>query len=623
MKTIILINQRLFSGIFLLIGILFLFSCSKSDMINFKTIDKIPKIQPDYSNITIPPNIAPLNFYIDEDGTKYYVKIYSKNGIGIIIKSKDSGIKIPIKQWKKLLKQNTNNTLFIDIHIMRNNIWFKYNTIKNQIADDPIDNYIVYRLIYPQFYIKNRMDIYQRNIENYSKKRIITQKEGCFNCHTFYQYRPDKFLVQARIYKKNYLLLNYNNKISLITPRLKRPGSAYLSWHPSGDMFAVSTDMGVFVWNFIAGKGAEEVLEYTDTDADMAIYNIETNTVTTTRDIAKKERMETHPAWTPDGKYLYFLSAPRVPKEEYDKVKYDLMRIRYNIDTDKWGTLETVISSKENGMGCTFPRFSPDGKYLLFCMTDRGSFSILRKSTDLYLMDMKTNQYRRLEINSDRTDSYHAWSSNSRWISFVSKRGDAIFGKVYISYFDSTGRTHKQFLLPQKDPYFYDTFAKTYHRVEFLSEPVNMSLPYLNKIISDTSKIIIANVDNKIDGITKATPKVTLDKDSESEKKTIKSVSMLKKRTQESDTIFKKGIEYHKKGQTAKAEEVFKKTIQINPYHTRSHYMLALYYTKQKKYTLAIKHCDLAMEYGADFPDEYLEVLKPYRNDVEQIHEIR
>jgi dipeptidyl aminopeptidase/acylaminoacyl peptidase len=251
-------------------------------------------------------------------------------------------------------------------------------------------------------------------------------------------------------------------------------------------------DTKVSVFPFVAGRGAEEVLEYTDLDGDLAVYNIQRNTLSTTLGISRKDRMETQPAWSPDGKFLYFVSCPVVSKNEFMKVQYDLQRIGYDAVHDAWGEVETLVSAKETGLGCTFPAVSPDGKYLLFCMTDRGSFSIVRQGTDLYLMNVADKTYKKLEINSDQSDSYHAWSSNGRWIVFTSKRTDGIFGKLFISYFDNEGIAHKPFILPQQDPRFYENFTKSFQRAEFTTTPFK-DPAYLNEIIDDTGKIITAS----------------------------------------------------------------------------------------------------------------------------------
>jgi hypothetical protein len=90
-------------------------------------------------------------------------------------------------------------------------------------------------------------------------------------------------------------------------------------------------------------------------------------------------------------------------------------------------------------------------------------------------MDLKTRQYKRLDVNSPRCDSWHCWSSNSRWIAFASKRRDGVFARIYFSYVDEQGRVHKPVLLPQKDPTFYDRFIRTYNAPELARTPAPAS----------------------------------------------------------------------------------------------------------------------------------------------------
>jgi hypothetical protein len=451
-----------------------------------------PTIRPDYSNSVIPPNIAPLNFTIADSGEGFSVVISSVKGPSISLVSSSPEITIPPRKWRRLLEQNTGSELKFQIFIKRNGRWYSFSPITNRIAPEAIDRYITYRKSYPQFYMKDRLEILQRDLESFDEEIILSPKTGCFNCHTFYRHSTDKFLFQARFYGKNYLLLHDQGRTSLITPVLRRPGSSYASWHPNGNLIAFATDAKVSVSVFAAGKGAEEVLEYTDLDGDLAIYNIRDNTMSTTAAISRKDRVENQPAWSPDGKFLYFLSAPMVPKKDFVKVQYDLRRIGYDAGLDTWGEVETLVSATETGRGASFPAPSPDGRFLLFCMTDRGSFSIVRQSTDLYLMDLEKKSFRKLAINSDHSDSYHAWSSNSRWIVFTSKRSDGIFGKLFLSYFDSDGIAHNPILLPQQDPRFYESFTKSFQRAEFTTEPFKVSPADLNEVIGDTSKIMTA-----------------------------------------------------------------------------------------------------------------------------------
>ena len=103
-----------------------------------------------------------------------------------------------------------------------------------------------------------------------------------------------------------------------------------------------------------------------------------------------------------------------------------------------------------------------------------------------------------LRVNSNRSESWHAWSSNGRWIVFASKRRDGLFGRLYISYVDADGRTRKPFLLPQEDPAFYDSFLKTYNVPEMIKEPVQIHWRHLLEAALDQSGTLQASLDPNV-----------------------------------------------------------------------------------------------------------------------------
>ena len=127
-----------------------------------------------------------------------------------------------------------------------------------------------------------------------------------------------------------------------------------------------------------------------DRESDLALYHADSNTVTTTPNISKPDRLETFPTWSPDGRYLYFCSTDPLPLERYKEVRYDLMRIRYDADSGRWGEVEPVLLAKDTGLSIAEPRISPDGRWVLFCMSDYGSFPVYQPSSDLYLLDLET-----------------------------------------------------------------------------------------------------------------------------------------------------------------------------------------------------------------------------------------
>ncbi len=455
-------------------------------------VDRDAKIRPDYTDTVIPPNIAPLNFIILEPGSKYLVKIHSANGKAFSVSSGSGKIKISVSRWRSLLKANRGGQLFFDIFVKdERGRWSRYPRIENTIAKEDIDSHIAYRLIKPIYNYWRSIGVYQRNLESYKESLILhgrSFKNGCVNCHTFLNNSPDSMFIATRTgdYGSAAICVN-DGKVEKVGTKF-----GYTSWHPSGRLAAFSIN-NVRQFFHTAGMETRDVV---DLDAAMAYYSIEEKQVKTSPEMSEKDRLESYPTWTPDGKYLYFCSAPilwedrhKLPPKDYDLVKYELRRVSYDIQTDQWGQPETVLSTDETGLSILLPRVSPDGRFLLFCMCKYGCFPVYQPSSDLYVMDLQTGDYRRLEINSEYSESWHSWSSNSRWIAFSSKRRGGLFTRTYLSYVDQNGKAYKPFIMPQKDPTFYDSFLKTYSVPELITGPVKVSHKVLGRAARSPHKI--------------------------------------------------------------------------------------------------------------------------------------
>lgn len=477
-------------------------------------VDRLPVIDPDYTQIVIPPNIAPLNFAIKEKGEAFLVSISGENGNSIQIEEKEPVIHIPLKSWKKLLAANTDGEVQYRIYVRDKGDWKQYLSFSNDVASDKIDSRLYYRLIEPQFNYWREMGIYARNLENFDETCFMHNRlteNNCMNCHTFFQNRPDRMLFHMRAGEASGTYLFRENKLVKINTSTDfNKAGAYATWHPSGEFITFSVNK---LTQFFHAKG--EIRDVMDWASDLICYHIATNTVSTFPSIASLNRSETFPAWSHDGRYLYFCSAPKleafVTKEEdlkYRQIRYDLMRIEFFLDTGEWGPLEMVVDSDELKKSITMPRPSPDGNFLVFCTADYGNFPIFRSEADLYMLDIKSGQTRRLETNSDRADTFHSWSSNSRWMVFSSKRRDGLRARPYFTFVDETGTVSKPFLLPQKDPGFYLTFFKTYNRPELVTGPVDLRWQDILKTAYDAESEIKANLDPKVkvDRTTGATP---------------------------------------------------------------------------------------------------------------------
>ena len=503
-----------------LIAVSLLYACSdrRAPITEYSSIDRPAKVQPDYAGSVIPPNIAPLNFIIQQEGAGYFVRIYSEKGNPIEIFSKRPTIVIPKRPWHELLDLNRGRQLNVDVYVEsgagassskgENIGWFRFQPLTARIAHEDIDTFLVYRKIRPGHVTWRDMGIYQRNLSNFSETVILDNgyfKHGCVNCHTFCGNRAEKMLIGIRsaVYGSSALLVE-GDKVQKIGTKF-----GYTSWHPSGRVAAFSVNKVRQLFH----SAASEVRDVMDFDSVMAYYNVDSKTVKTTPNLARKDRLETYPNWSADGRYLYFCSAPMtwsdktVVPESYDQIKYDLVRASYNIDRDQWGPLESVLLAEDTSLSILLPRISPDGRWLLFCMCDYGCFPVYRQSSDLYMIDLEAAKqtgdfsYERLDINSSESESWHSFSSNSRWIVFSSKRGSGVFTRTYIAYVDKSGKVHKPIRLPQKDPAYYDSCLWTYSVPELVIEPVRVTREKLGRVVRSSEKTSVKMP------ITMATPK--------------------------------------------------------------------------------------------------------------------
>jgi hypothetical protein len=359
--------------------------------------------------------------------------------------------------------------------------------------------------------IRGRLGIYQRDLRSFDEKLVLDNrryKSGCVNCHVFCSNRPDKALMDVRTSKQG-------DKTLLIGPEtVDKLGVklGYAAWHPSGKLAAYSIN-GLSLFFHTA---RDEVRDMFELDSALAYFVVDSKTVRTSPAISRKDRLETWPTWSADGRYLYFCSAPvlktdqtKVPPDGYKEVKYSLVRISYDLESDKWGEVETVLSAQDTGLSILMLRTSPDGRWLMFCMCEYGVFPTWQPSSDLYIMDLKAAEktgryeYRRLDINSGKSESWHSWSSNSRWIVFSSKREHGSFTRSYISYVDETGKAYKPLIVPQKDPEFYCYCPETFNTPEFVTGPIAVTGERLARVVRGSAEVYVEMP------ITMATPKTS------------------------------------------------------------------------------------------------------------------
>ncbi|MGC1391232.1 MAG: cytochrome C biosynthesis protein [Bacteroidales bacterium] len=471
-------KSKFFKKLIYLIALpLLLYGCGNKPQGDIAISKLAPNLEPDYSGIIIPPNIAPLNFIIKEKGKTYFVKITSGRGTGIELSSGNGKIKIPQKKWRKMLLLNAGKNIKIDVFSKDpGGKWLKYKTIINRIASEPIDPYLYYRLLYPGYESWAELSINRRSLEDFKSKSLIENSivdENCVNCHSFNNGKTDDFLFHMRgtLGGTYFYSQGKFKKINLKTKEMKN-GAVYPRWHPSGRFVAFSSNK--IIQRFHAADNKK--VEVSDLESSLVLYDVVKNEMMNIELAGKEKFMDTYPEWSPDGKYLYFCRAAQIgEKYDFKDIKYNLYRVLFDIDKRIFGDVEMIFDAAQINKSIAFPRISPNGKFLILTLFDYGCFPIWHKEADLYSINLENFKAERLDLNSDYSDSYHSWSSNGKWLIFSSKRGDGLTARPYISYMEDNGTSDKPFILPQEDPEFYKGFLKSFNIPEFSTEKIDMN----------------------------------------------------------------------------------------------------------------------------------------------------
>jgi Tol biopolymer transport system component len=479
------------SIILLAAGFIFLASCYRLPD-RFSAAEELPDIFPDIAGVSIPVNIAPLNFRLDSKPRKTLVTLEGRNSI-----MKTGGknkIRFRVKKWHKFLEQNKGGEILFTVYTKNATGWERHLPFSIFVKELPADPYLVYRRIAPGYESWSRMGIYQRNISNFDEDVVLDNRMltgNCMNCHSFSNHNPEMMMLHLRGKIAGTLIARDGDVIKIDTrTKETKYNCVYPYWHPSGRYIAFSVNNISQVFHSVK----EKRIEVMDSESDLVVYDINSNVLIRSRLVSSEDSFETFPAFSADGRELYFCSARKENMPSgYDNVRYSLCKTDFDPDSGTFGRkTDTLISEASTGKSISFPRASPDGKYLMFTMSDYGNFSIWHKEADLYLLDLSSGSYHPLDAaNSGDTESYHSWSSGSRWFVFSSRRIDGLYTRLYLSFLNEDGTATKPFLLPQKDPDYYDYSLYSFNVPEFVRGRVRYKgRSMINTIGSEPKSVI-------------------------------------------------------------------------------------------------------------------------------------
>lgn len=463
----------------------------------------LPNIFPDYCNVTIPCNIAPLNFMLptgeySECVARYTLPDGTQQTYGHGVK-----VQVPEEKWQEMRDASVGKSIKVEVWGKKNGKWLSFDPFTINVAKDPIDEYLSYRLIEPSYIVYDYMEIDQRTLTTFDESQIFNNKVACddpkgqcINCHSYQNYKTDNMLFHARVTRGGTVLVN-NGKITKVN--LKRDytisAGVYPAWHPAAGLIAFSTNSTHQVFR-MANRDKVEVY---DSASDLVLYDVNNDSVSIICN--DPDLLEVFPTWSPDGKYLYYCKTISLPEDLRDKdirstysyLKYNVYRRSFDLTNRNFGDEELIYDAASLEKSVSLPRISPDGRYLLFALGSYGCFHIWHHDADIVCLPLNQLEDAPFPIadstkidlsglNSEGfADSYPSWSSNGHWIMCASRRDDGNYSRVYFSYFHD-GKVEKAFELPQQDPEHNTWRLKSYNRPEFMVEPVKISAEEFSKV---------------------------------------------------------------------------------------------------------------------------------------------
>lgn len=440
---------------------------------------------PDYRDVTIPCNIAPLNFLLRTEGVDALCVRVRGEEDSLCLRVRGHKAVFPLKDWKSLLEVEKGHTLQVCVQARVEGEWREYPPFMWQVVADSLDAYVSYRLIEPGYEVWNALQIRERCVENFNERILADNARtgrGCMNCHVHGWGSGELSMFHLRG-KGGGTIVNRDGrlrKLNLKNSRVK-DGVVYGDFHPGGRYVVFSSNVIIPMFH---AQGSQR-LEVYDTVSDLVMADLDANRFIHSPLVADSAVFETFPTFSADGRWVYFCSAPRVAlPDSIHHLRYSLCRIAFDAGRGDWGDhVDTLWNARLHRGSVCHPKASPDGRYLLYTVADNGTFPIWHRETELQLMDLLTGRIDTLAVvNSDRSDTYHSWSSGSRWFAFASKRGDGQYGRVYFAYLDAQGTPHKPFVLPQEDPEMDDLTLKSYNIPDLSRTPVPFDVDVIERI---------------------------------------------------------------------------------------------------------------------------------------------
>lgn len=467
-------------------------------------------IRSPYDKSIFPPEIAAPNFKWEEKNTavdKWLLIIsFHKKKTSFYIMCKRSNWTPDRTTWE-LIKQNCKQApaqiAILGVTSAPSNKVASKGIVNISISNDPVNASIMFRRVYPNFdYASQHPEQMQwvlGDISSYEASSLIMSKQpDCISCHSFSQ--DGTIMGMDMDYKKDkgaYLFTSVRENIELRdqdfiswndfqrTDGLQSTG-LYSRISPDGRHIASTVNEILFLIK-ISDLYFSQL--FFPLQGSLAVYSNNNKKIALLPGADLSDFIQTDPSWSPDGNYLLFSRAPAkmnlfwdlggktvfsVKDADIDRlneqypIKFDIYRIPFN--NGKGGLAEPLPGASNNGKSNYYPRYSPDGKWIVFTQSETGL--VIQQDSKLFIIPAAGGKAKKMSCNLSRVNSWHTWSPNSKWLAFVSKENTP-FTELFLTHVDEQGNDSPPVLLKR--------FNKTGYAIN-VPEFANMSSKAIKRI---------------------------------------------------------------------------------------------------------------------------------------------
>ncbi|HDZ21185.1 hypothetical protein LCGC14_0093700 [marine sediment metagenome] len=220
---------------------------------------------------------------------------------------------------------------------------------------------------------------------------------------------------------------------------------------PDGQHVISTVNEAVYVANF---TDHEFLQVFYPTRGILAYYSRRTDEMKALPGADDTDYVHCDPVWTPDGETVVFARAracdpysdekPTHANDERElQIQFDLFRIPFKDGLG--GEPEPIEGASNNGMSNTFPKVSPDGKWIVFVKCRNGQ--LMRPDGELWIVPVEGGQARKMACNTRLMNSWHSFSPNGRWMVFSSK-SNTPYTQMLLTHIDADGNDSPAILIP-------------------------------------------------------------------------------------------------------------------------------------------------------------------------------